>query len=327
MGKNIYIYNMNRLPAQLDDNDLKILEESARQYARRSLSDNTRRGYASDWSDFQFWCKRVNKKALPASPDTVALYLTKMSRHLKVSSLKRRVTAIKKAHEFSDLTSPTSDPRVKSVLRGIVVSNGEQQNHASPTLLNHIKLMLKALPDTSRGVRDRCLLLLGFAGGLRRSEIVNLNFEDLTLSKDGLVLNIRRSKTDQTSRGRKIAIKFGQDRSTCPITALESWIERLGKAKGHVFCAIDRWGYLSPNRLTDQSVRLIVKESLKRAKISEKNFSGHSLRAGFATVAAINGASERDIQRTTGHVSLEVLRRYIRDGEIFRNNASDKLGL
>jgi len=314
-------------PALAHTNNLVDLEAAARHYARASLSENTRRAYASDWADFEYWCKRTKRKSLPATPNTIALYLTKMADHLKTSSLRRRVTAIRKAHELSKHPSPTKDERVKSVIRGILRTKGEAQKHASPTLLKDIQRMMETLPETEKGTRDRALLLLGFAGGFRRSELVALDFEDLALNDEGLVIKIRKSKTDQTGRGRQIGISYGSSKDTCPITALINWLERSEIKTGALFCPINQWGQLSTTRLTDQSVRLILRESLKLAGISVKGFSGHSLRAGFATVAALNGASEREIEQTTGHMNLEVLRRYIRDGDLFRENASGKLGL
>ncbi len=314
-------------PTLTDSNNMLDLEAAARHYARASLSDNTRRAYASDWADFVYWCKRKNRKPLPATPDTIALYLTTMADHLKTSSLRRRVTALRKAHELYKHNSPTKDENVKAVIRGILRTKGEAQKHASPTLLKDIQKMMAALPDTNKGIRDKALLLLGFAGGFRRSELVGLDIEDLGLSNEGLVVKIRKSKTDQTGRGRQIGITFGSNKSTCPITAIQTWLNVSEIKEGALFCPINQWGQLLPTRLTDQSVRLILIESLTLAGISVKGFSGHSLRAGFATVAAINGATEREIQKTTGHLNTEVLRRYIRDADIFRQNASRKLGL
>jgi site-specific recombinase XerD len=187
--------------------------------------------------------------------------------------------------------------------------------------------MVASLPESNKGIRDKALLLLGFSGGFRRSELVGLDIEDLSISDDGLVVKIRKSKTDQTKRGRQIGIAYGANKETCPVRAVEEWLKVSQIIEGALFYPINQWGQLIPNRLTDQSVLLILKESLKRAGINEKGFSGHSLRAGFVTVAAINGATEREIQKTTGHLNTEVLRRYIRDADIFRENASKKLGL
>lgn len=317
----------NSVPTLTTERELKDLEKAAKRYAQASLSENTRRGYQSDFEDFTYWCKRTNRESLPATPNTVALYLTKMSAHLKVSSLRRRITAIRKIHELSRFPSPTKDEHVKSVLRGILRTKGEAQKHAAPTLLVHIKQMIAALPRDNKGARDKSLILLGFAGGFRRSELVGIDVEDLSISDEGLTIRIRKSKTDQTRRGRTVAVTFGANIDLCPIRALQDWLALSNTSGGPIFRSVDQWGYISPTRLTDQSVRLVLKESLHRAGIKEKGFSGHSLRAGFVTVAAINGASEREIQRTTGHVSIAVLRRYIHDANIFRETASRKLGL
>lgn len=308
--------------------ELEELEKASLKYSRSSLSENSKKGYRSDFNDFAHWCKRSNRVALPATANSVALYLTKMSSHLKVSSLRRRVTAISKTHEAAGHQSPTLDAKVKSVLRGIIRTNWERQKHAQPTLIEHVKMIATTLSASdAKSIRDKALLLIGFAGGFRRSELVALNIEDLALAKEGIVITINKSKTDQTGKSRPVAIMYGNDPITCPVKALTALLELLGTSSGALFRGINRWGQLSPSRLTDQSVRLILMETLKKAGISSKGFSGHSLRAGFVTVASINGVSERDIQRTTGHSSLEVLRRYIRDAEIFRDNASKRLGL
>ncbi len=318
---------MKKLPLVTAPQEIGELQSKAIEYARASLSGSTMKAYSSDWLDFEFWCKRTGRQSLPATSDTVALYLTKMSDHLKSSSLKRRVTAISKIHELKKFESPTKDAQVKSVVRGILRAKSERQKHAEPTLIEHIQKMVSNQPDSLKGIRDRALILIGFAGGFRRSEIVSLKLEDIEVGDQGIIINLRKSKTDQTGRGRKIAIAFGANAETCPVKSLESWLKASGITEGPLFRPINKWGQISSEQMTDQSVRLILKDSLTRAGISEKGFSGHSLRAGFATVAAINGASEREIQKTTGHVSLEVLRRYIRDADLFRSTASKKLGL
>ena len=328
MGESSYTIRMtSNSPSLRLDTDLEALERAARVFTKASMSKNTLRSYAADWADFEFWCKRVKRKSLPATPDTVGLYLTHMSRHLKTSSLKRRVTAIGKAHELSRLSIPTKDPAVKAILKGILRSKGESQKHASPTLLKHISRMIEVMPEGSKGTRDKALILLGFAGGFRRSELIGLNIQDLSIGDEGLIIRITRSKTDQTGRGRTIGIPFGQNSDTCPVLALEWWLTTSRITEGPLFRPINQWGHIAETRLTDQSVRYILRESLLRAGIRPSGFSGHSLRAGFATVAAMNGATEHEIQRTTGHVSLEVLRRYIRDGELFKKNAARRLGL
>lgn len=314
-------------PNLIDDKDLTALSEAARKYARAALSSSTQRGYKSDFEDFVYWCHRVNRKSLPATPETVALYLTQMSQHLRTSSLRRRVTAICRAHELSKFPSPTTDSRVKTVLRGIIRTKGEAVSHASPTLMRHITDIIASMPDSLKGKRDTALLLLGFAGGFRRSELVGLDVEDVSLHDEGLVLNLSRSKTDQTGRGRKVPICYGTKANLCPVRAFLTWLSASHITAGPLFRPIDQWGYLGDSRLTGQSVRLILRESLLRAGISPRGFSGHSLRAGFVTVAFINGASEREIQSSTGHTNANVLRRYHRDANLFRQSASKKLGL
>ncbi len=319
---------MPKTPSPLiDDKDLSALHQAARKYARAALSTNTQRGYRSDFEDFVHWCHRVNRKSLPASPETVALYLTQMSQHLKTSSLRRRVTAICRAHELSKFSSPTLDSGVKTVLRGIIRTKGEAASHAAPTLLKHITRLVSAMPDSLKGKRDTALLLLGFAGGFRRSELVGIDVDDVSLHEEGLVVNLSRSKTDQTGRGRKVPICYGTHSHLCPVRTFLSWLSASNITTGPVFRPVDQWGSLGDARLTAQSVRLVLKEGLLRAGISPRGFSGHSLRAGFVTVAFINGASEREVQSSTGHVNSNVLRRYHRDANLFRQSASKKLGL
>lgn len=303
------------------------LEKANRIFARASYAHNTKRGYASDWNDFLSWCRELHRNPLPADASTVALYITELTNTLKVSSLRRRIIAIKKAHEIAELKSPTTDERIRQLLRGIIRTKGIAQDHAVPTLLKHIQMVVAALPANIKGIRDRAILLIGFAGGLRRSELVGLNVEDLALGEEGIAVHVRKGSKDLLQEERIVGITFGLNPETCPIKALEEWLKVSGDISGRLFAPINRWGKISKDRLTDQSIRLIVKEALKRAGIAESGFSGHSLRAGFATVAAMNGASEREIQRSTGHISLDVLRRYIRDGDLFRLNASRKLGL
>ena len=187
--------------------------------------------------------------------------------------------------------------------------------------------MMEVIPEGNKGSRDRALLFLGFAGGFRRSELIALNIEDLSIGEEGIIVRMAKSKTDETGRGRTIGIPFGQNPSACPVRALEGWLSVSGIISGPLFRPVNQWGHIGETRLTDPSVRYVLRESLLRAGIRPSGFSGHSLRAGFATVAAMNGATEHEIQRTTGHVNLEVLRRYIRDGELFKKNAAKKLGL
>jgi integrase len=197
----------------------------------------------------------------------------------------------------------------------------------SPTLTDDIRAMVDAADAEIIGTRDRALLLLGFAGAFRRSELVGLDVEDCTFGRDGLTIVLRRSKTDQTGVGRKIGIPYGSNPSTCPIRALQDWIEQAGITAGPLFRCVNRHGHVQTDRLSDYGVVRIVKKLSERAGLDSAKFAGHSLRAGHATAAAIAGASERSIMAQTGHRSVQMVRRYIRDGSLFRENSAAKLGL
>lgn len=314
----------NEPPDSLDPEEL--LQELAR-YEKKSLPQNTRRAYAADWADFRRWCERRRLIAMPARPDTVSLYLAARARTHKVSTLSRRLTVIGKLHKAWGKPNPVRDDRVRKVWRGILRDKGESVERKRPTLINDIRKMMASLPRDLAGTRDRAVILVAFAGALRRSECVAIKLGDLELSEDGFILHLRRSKTDQTGRGRKVGIPYGEREETCPVRAMLAWLKASGIDRGAVFRKVNRHGDIEGERLTDKSVALIVKRAAKLAGINPKNFSGHSLRAGLATAAAIAGVDERAIQEQTGHKSLKVLRTYIRDGSLFRQNAAKKVGL
>lgn len=303
-----------------------LLDELAR-FEKKAIPDNTRRSYASDWNDFRNWCHRRSRVALPASPDTVGIYLTARSRTHKVSTLSRRLTTIGKVHRAWGKQNPVSDERVRRVWRGILRDKGEAPERKSPTLTSDIRKMVAELDDDLAGLRDRALLLFGFAGAMRRSDLVGLNVGDLKLAEEGFVVHVRRSKTDQSGKGRKIGIPYGEHAETCPVRAILGWLEKSGIERGAIFRKVNRHGQLEGERLSDRSVAEIVKRTCQAAKIDPKSYSGHSLRAGLATAAAMAGVEERVIQGQTGHKSLKVLRTYIREGSLFRNNAAKKVGL
>jgi len=304
------------------------LAERARGYAERAKADNTVRAYRADWRDFAAWCEARAQPALPAPPETVALYLTDLAgMGRKASTIGRRLSAISQAHQLAGFPSPTKDGRVRAVLAGIRRTHGSAQEAKAPALADDIRAMVAALPAGLVGTRDRALLLLGFAGAFRRSELVALDVADLAETRDGLVVTLRRSKTDQAGQGRTIGIPRGQRPETCPVAAVETWTIAAGIAEGALFRPVDRHGGVSPRRLTAQSVALVVKKRAKAAGLDPARYAGHSLRAGLATSAAAAGASERAIMDQTGHRSVAMVRRYIRDGSLFRDNAAAKVGL
>lgn len=306
---------------------LEDIGAKAASYIEKSKAENTRRAYRADWQDFTAWCEKYRRSALPASPDTVAYYLADRSQKLKTSTLQRRLATIAEAHRTAGHDLPTRHAQVKLVWAGIRREKGTAQAHMKPVLTKHIRLMVTHLPKSLLGVRDRALILLGFAGALRRSELVGLDVTDLAIGDEGLVVVIRKSKTDQGGEGRKIGIPFGRYEETCPVRAVQAWLEQSGIGAGPVFRSVNKHGHVMEGRLSDKAVAEVVKRSLVAAGKSARRFAGHSLRAGLITQAAMAGVSERAIQDQSGHKSLTVMRRYIRDGSLFRENAAAKVGL
>jgi site-specific recombinase XerD len=309
--------------------DLARFEElgaRAHEYLTQAKAANTRRAYRADWADFAAWCGKYRRQPLPALPDTVAYYLADCSERLKVSTLQRRLATIAEAHRAAGHESPNRHARVRLVWQGIRREKGIAQDHKKPTLTKHIRLMVAHLPDTLLGLRDRALLLVGFAGAMRRSELVGLDVSDVAQADEGLVITIRKSKTDQARQGRKVGIPFGSSPETCPVRAVHGWLEASGIENGPLCRPVNRHQQVLENRLSAWAVAEVVKRSLKAAGKSTRGYSGHSLRAGLVTQATIAGASERSIQDQSGHRSLLVLRRYIRDGSLFRENAAGKIG-
>jgi integrase len=296
-------------------------------YARQVRSFNTRRAYQADWQEFSAWCRAHDRAALPASPETVALYLSSQAAYLKASTLTRRLSAISQAHKAAALPSPTADPAVRSVHSGIRRAHGTAQEGKAPVLTADLRAMVATLPESPLGVRDRALLLLGFAGAFRRSELVGLDVEDLTAGRDGLTVRIRRSKTDQEGQGRTIGIPYGSRPATCPVRALQEWLAVTSLSIGPLFRPFDRHGRIRGGRLSDRAVARIVQRTAAAAGLDPTRYAGHSLRAGLATSAAAAGVSERAIMAQTGHKSLTMVRRYIRDGSLFNENAAADVGL
>ncbi|AWM39153.1 integrase [Gemmata obscuriglobus] len=299
----------------------------ADRYVEKSRAPNTRRAQRSDWKDFSSWCAKYARSPLPAAPDTVAYYLADRSQELKTSTLQRRLMSISDAHRTAGFDSPTKSAQVKLVWAGIRRDKGVAQNHKKPTLTKHIREMVEHLPQGLLGVRDRALLLLGFAGAMRRSELVGIDATDVALTDEGLVVTIRKSKTDQVQEGRTLGIPYGEHEGTCPVRAVLAWVDQAAILEGPLFRSVNKHGHVMGTRLSDRTVAEVVKRSLVAAGHTARGYAAHSLRAGLITQAAIAGASDRDIQDQSGHKSLLVMRRYIRDGSLFRQNVAAKVGL
>jgi site-specific recombinase XerD len=312
-----------------DKNGLAALGRQAQEFAAAAKAKNTLRAYHADWEDFRAWCDTHQFAALPAAPQTVALYLADRAAILKTSSLARRLTTINRAHQAAGQPSPATmqNAVVSEVWKGIKRKKGTAQYGKKPLLTPDIRRIIAELPQDLRGARDRALLLTGFAGGFRRSELAALSVEDLETTPEGLIVRLGRSKTDQEGQGRPVALPFGSDPQTCPVLALRAWLEQAGITDGPLFRAIDRFGLVGDEALHADSIGYLVKRAAGRAGFKTAEYAGHSLRAGLATQAAMNGASELDIMKQTGHRSLAAVRKYIRDGSLFRDNAATKLGL
>jgi len=318
---------MPRKPTEVVPASPQELAVRTQDYLQRAKAENTWRAYRSDWRHFEAWTKQRGQRALPATGAAVAAYLTELASTRKVSTLERRVAAISQAHQMAGHESPTSKIEIRTLMSGIRREKGIAAEAKQALLTDDLRMVLAHLPEGILGTRDRALLLLGFAGAFRRSELVSLNVEDLEFQRAGLVTRLRKSKTDQEGEGRKIGIPYGSRPDTCPVRSLQEWIEAAKIQSGPLFRPITRHGKIQASRLTAQSVALVVKRYAEAAGKDSAAFSGHSLRAGHATQAAMSGASERSIMNQTGHRSLKMVRRYIREGRLFEDNAASKLGL
>ena len=303
------------------------LTDQARAYAEGSKAANTRRAYAFDWARFIGWCGERGLASLPARAETVALYATDLAATRKVSTINRRLSVISQAHQAAGFETPTKSAVVRAVLQGIKRSHGVAQAQKAPVVTEDIRAMVRAMPmDTLGGIRDRALLLTGFVGALRRSEVAALDVADAQFVPEGVTLIIRRSKSDQEGAGERVGLPYASDPLVCPVRGLRAWREASGITEGALFRPVDRFGRLGQGRLSGQAVAEAVKRAVGRIGRDPADYAGHSLRAGMATAAAQAGAGEAAIQRHGRWRSL-VVRRYVRHGSLFVDNAAMKLGL
>ena len=306
--------------------------ERARDLAVKSKSQSTLTTYGRRWRAFTGWCQRHGLDPLPADPTTVAGWVADCGK--SISTIRVTLSAVVAAHRLSQYEDPTKEEVVRAVLRGLRREQGTSQHQVAPILIGPLRQMIEACPDGAAGHRDRAILLLGFAGAFRRAELASLRLEDLEWRSEGLVVTLRRSKTDQEGEGRRVGIPYGSDPMTCPVRVLRSWLAWMGREAlqrapvdpGALFPALSPSGSLGA-ALGGRAVAQVVKRAAQRAGLDPETVSGHSLRAGFATQAAMSGAPERAIARQTGHKNLQTLRKYIREGTLFRENAATKLGL
>ena len=292
-------------------------------FARAEKAPNTRKAYRSDFALFEAWCARHRVTALPARPETLAAFIATEALRSKASTIQRRMAAIRHAHKLLGLPSPTDDERVKATARGIRRTIGAATAQKAPATRDRLLAMVAGKDRSIADLRDRSLLLLGFAGAFRRSELVALDVTDIVVTRQGLRVFIRRSKTSQDGAGVTIAIARGK--RACPVKALNAWLAAAAVTKGPLFRRVNKAGRVLPDRLTAQSVALIVKARARRAGLAAEQFSAHSLRAGFLTSAAKSGASIFKMMDVSRHRSLQTLKGYIRDHELFANHAGSGL--
>jgi integrase len=294
---------------------LGSVTDGVARFVNESLSENSRKAYLSDLGEFERW-----GGSIPASAELVASYLASRADTLAVATLVRHVASISKAHEARGLTNPTRSELVRATMRGIKRARGCAQREAKPLLRDDLLIVLDGMGDGPKDIRDRALLLIGFAGGLRRSELVGLDVGDIEHVRQGIVLTLRRSKIDQDGQGHKIGIPLGRTR-WCPVAALDAWMVASEIVEGAIFRPVDRHGHIQNARLSGEAVSLVVRHRVAAAGLDASRYSGHSLRAGLATSAAQAGVPTWKIRTQTRHASEAMLARYIREGQLFTDNA------
>ena len=296
--------------------DVKRLEIETLKNLKNSKANNTLRAYQSDYRDFSLFCSKNGLSSMPTQPKIIALYITHLSKFSKFSTLKRRIASISVIHKLKGHYLDTKHPIIMENLHGIKRTLGSRQKAKKPLLINSLKRIIKAIDQEKKERdRDRALILIGFAGGFRRSELVSILKEDVELVDEGVKILIKKSKTDQSGEGSVKAIPYFQNQEFCPVIALKKYmsLKKFNSNSEKIF------------KLSDKSVALIIKKYAQIAGLDPTKYAGHSLRSGFATTAAEFGAEERNIMAMTGHKTTQMVRRYIQEANLFKNNALNKI--
>lgn len=316
-------------PASNDDDALivKALFDEAAAFAENSLSDNTRRAYAGRWKSFCAWCARHERAPLPCSPATVTSFITFLARDHKVSTISQHLTVIRFAHRLHEHPDPTANNAVKAVWQGIRRTLGVAQDQVSALEIDQLRQMMRAIDRaTVKGARDAAMILLGVAGALRRSELVALDCDDVDFVDEGVIVRVRRSKTDQEGAGELVGVPRAISAEICPVRALAHWFTLSPPASGQpVFLALYKGGKSRGHGLRGEAVAIVVKEVALRAGLNPKKFSGHTLRATLATAASAAGAQVQEIKRHGRWRSSEVVFRYIRPSQLFKENPAARM--
>ena len=297
--------------------DIKSLEIETLKNLKNSKAANTLRAYQADFRDFSAFCVKNGLNSMPTEPKILSLYLTHLASTSKFSTLKRRIASISVFHKMKGHYLDTKHPIIMENLHGIKRVRGTNQKAKKPILINDLKNIINAIdqikqPDKKK-IRDKAILLLGFSGGFRRSELVNIYYDDLEFVNEGVKIFIKRSKTDQSGEGMIKAIPYFDNKLFCPVTNLKKWIDYLETKSGKIF------------NISDKSVSIIIKKYASLSGLDPNKYGGHSLRSGFATSAAESGAEERNIMAMTGHKTTQMVRRYIQEANLFKNNALNKI--
>lgn len=311
--------------ARLDQN--KKLSEKSKRRMRKTKADNTLKAYEADWEDFSIWCAHNNARDLPAEAETVVNYINDLADHAKANTVSRRLSAISENHiaaGFSEM-NPTRSALVKGAIEAIRREKGTMQRGKLPILIEDIENLADAFADDIAGLRDKALILLGFSGAFRRSELVKLQATDLTFTSEGLIVLIHQSKADQLGEGAYIAIPHHPNAKICTVAAVKQWLRAAQIKNGPIFRPFKRNKELRDAQLSDKSVALIVKKYAALSGLDEAEFAGHSLRRGFATSAAQHDVDELSIMRQTRHKSEKMVRRYIEQGNMFKHNPLHKM--
>ncbi len=293
--------------------DVKSLEIETLKNLKNSKASNTLRAYQSDFRDFSAFCAKNGFSSMPTQPKIIALYITHLSKSSKFSTLKRRIASISVLHKLKGHYLDTKHPIIMENLHGIKRTLGSRQKAKKPILINDLKLIIKAIDKDK--IRDKALILIGFSGGFRRSELVNIHYDDIEFVTEGVKILIKRSKTDQSGEGSVKAIPYFDNQEFCPVVALKNYVSKKfsNTNEGKIF------------NISDKSVALIIKKYARKAGLDSSKYAGHSLRSGFATTAAEFGAEERNIMAMTGHKTTQMVRRYIQEANLFKNNALNKI--
>ena len=297
--------------------DIKSLELETLKNLKNSKAGNTLRAYQADFKDFSAFCFKNGLSSMPTEPKIMALYLTHLSSTSKFSTLKRRIASISVIHKMKGHYLDTKHPIIMENLHGIKRAKGSNQKSKKPILISDLKLIINAIDQSNQSekkkIRDKALILVGFSGGFRRSELVNINNDDVEFVNEGVKIFIKRSKTDQSGEGMTKAIPYFDNKLFCPVTNLKKWIEYSENCSGKIF------------DISDKSVALIIKKYALLSGLDADRYGGHSLRSGFATSTAESGAEERNIMAMTGHKTTQMVRRYIKEANLFKNNALNKI--